>query len=237
MEGLEDSPIHGNLALVTICASGITQKKQPSCSQARNLIHRLRRISEDQRSKKTNKPRGRYGLKAARHAQTFAQRMKKTTYIIAVSLALAISSFAAPQPKSMTYRDFIEHLREGAVSNVSFQANGMLVSFVGDGWTNSFVVQDKRRPFRADPLLREELSKVGVEPTFQMHGSGSAWVFLLALLPSLMWSVIPITTLVFVILVYRRLNRVTKHIDRSEQDARQVSSESAPSASPNEPSA
>ena len=93
---------------------------------------------------------------------------------------------------SMIYRDFIDHLRDGAVSNVSFQANGMLVSFVGDGWTNSFIVQDKRRPFHADPLLRDELSKVGVEPTYQMHSTGSAWVFLLALLPSLMWAVIPI---------------------------------------------
>jgi ATP-dependent Zn protease len=143
--------------------------------------------------------------------------MKGITYIIAAWLAFAVTAFASSQPKSMTYRDFLDHLRNGTVSNVAFQANGMLVTFAGEDWANDYVVLGKHRRFQADPLLREELNKAGIEPTVNRGENPSLWVVLAAMLPSLLWSVIPLATLAFMILIYRKLKRLTKQLDNGEQ--------------------
>jgi len=140
--------------------------------------------------------------------------MKGITYIIVAWLAFAVTAFASSQPKSMTYRDFLDHLRNGTVSNVAFHSNGMLVTFAGEGWTNDYVVLGKQRRFQADPLLREELNKAGIEPAVHRSENPSLWVVLSTVFPTLLWSVIPLATLAFMILIYRKLKRLTKQLAR-----------------------
>lgn len=127
--------------------------------------------------------------------------------IVAGILLLGQSVEAIGQPKSLSYTVFLEDLREGRVSEVTFIARGMLVTLEGVDWTEQFVVSERAPAFRHDPLLQAELARSGIEPRVSIDQPAASILALAMVAPFVMWGIIPLANLVIVVLIYRRLRK------------------------------
>lgn len=114
----------------------------------------------------------------------------------------------------MDYRLFVEHLRDGKVTEVEFRDSGMLVGFESDSGATRFIVQDKSRPFYSDPLLLDELQRYGVKAAFTKGETPPLSVLVIALIPQLLWSISTIVILVMTVLIFLRV----RHLHQADGD-------------------
>ncbi len=127
--------------------------------------------------------------------------------ILLLAILTATCSAEAAR-KEMRYRDFIDHLRDGAVSSVAFHDDGLIGEFAGESWTNVFLVRGTLRRYHSDPLLWDELKAAGITPATKKGENPPLRILIMALLPHFLWPTIFLAVLVSIILLHRKMNRM-----------------------------
>lgn len=119
----------------------------------------------------------------------------------------------------MSYRDFVDHLRDGAVSAVTFHTDSMMVDLGDEAKTTTFFVRGARNRYDSDPLLWDELKSAGVTPTTQKAANPPLGILFIALLPSFLWHAIAVAMLGTIILLHRKMNRIISLLSKSHAAA------------------
>ncbi len=133
----------------------------------------------------------------------------KTAYIVLL-LIISASGASGADYKEMSYRDFLDHLRAGTVSTVTFHDDGLFVGFTGETWTNTFLVRGTLHRYHSDPLLWDELKSAGITPTTKKRDTPPWGILIMTLLPLFLWPIIALAMLIAIILLHRKLNKVIK---------------------------